>query len=411
MPWKKRKKKKWPGSPTGEKWMRRRLVVAVAAVAGGTFGAHLAQAQSSVELYGSVDGGLGYLHDVAAADGSPVSSQVRFTNGLLHGNRWGLRGSEDLGGGSKAIFLLENGFDLGTGQFNQGGREFGRQAFMGLTSTTMGSLLLGRQYDPNVDLILPLTADAMFGKSFGTPGDIDNYDDTVRVSNSIKYVSPKYGGFTYEAMYGFGGVAGSTGAGQTYGAGVVFERGPFAAAAAYYHANGGNTVVNGVRVWTSSSDSFFNSVINQGYASAESISISRVGMRYAKNALTVGVTYSNVQYAADASSAFARTENFNVVTAFTEYKLTRAGVAVLGYIFTKSSGDASATYNQVNIGYDYSLSKSTELYALAGWQKASGTTLNPNGKIVAANASIGSFDVNSGTDKQGLVAIGMRHRF
>jgi predicted porin len=158
--------------------MRRRLVVVVAAIAGSTFGARIAQAQSSVELYGSVDGGIGYLHNVAAPDGSPVSNQVRFTNGLLHGNRWGFRGSEDLGGGLKAIFLLENGFDLGTGNLNQGGREFGRQAFTGLTDKTLGSLLLGRQYDPNVDLILPLTADAVYGKSFGTPGDIDNYDDT-----------------------------------------------------------------------------------------------------------------------------------------------------------------------------------------------------------------------------------------
>jgi predicted porin len=391
--------------------MRHRLVVAFATVAGSTFGAHVAQAQSSVTLYGSVDGGIGYVHNVAAANGSNASSEFRFTNGLLHGNRWGLRGSEDLGSGLKAIFLLEDGFDLGAGTFNQGGREFGRQAFVGLTSATMGSITLGRQYDPNVDLILPLTADGVYGKSFGTPGDVDNYDDSVRVNNSIKYVSPSYSGLTFEAMYGFGGVAGSTGSAQTYGAGVAYERGPFAAAAAYYHANGGNTVVNGVRTWTSSSDSFFNTVINQGYASAKSISISRVGMRYTKDALTVGATYSNVQYAADASSVFARTENFNLVTAFTQYQVTRASLVALGYIFTKSSGDASATYHQVNIGYDYSLSKSTELYALAAWQKASGTTLNSSGKVVAANASIGSFDVNSGTDTQGLVAIGIRHRF
>lgn len=391
--------------------MRRRLVVVVAAIAGSTFGARIAQAQSSVELYGSIDGGIGYLHNVVAADGSTASNQVRFINGLLHGNRWGFRGSEDLGGGLKAIFLLEDGFDLGTGNFNQGGREFGRQAFMGLTSTKLGSLTLGRQYDPNVDLILPLTADAVYGKSFGTPGDVDNYDDTVRINNSIKYASPSYGGFTYELMYGFGGVAGSTGAGQMYGAGAAYAHEPFTVAAAYYHASGGNTVVNGVRTWTSSSDSFFNTAINQGYESAASVSISRVGVNYAKDALTVGMTYSNVQYAADASSVFTRTENFNVVTAYTQYKVTRSSVAALNYNFTKSSGDASATYNQVNVGYDYSLSKATELYALAGWQKANGSTLNTSGKVVAATASIGSFEVNSGTDTQGLVAIGIRHRF
>jgi predicted porin len=280
-----------------------------------------------------------------------------------------------------------------------------------LTDKTLGSLTLGRQYDPNVDLILPLTADAVYGKSFGTPGDLDNYDDTVRINNSIKYASPSYGGFTYELMYGFGGVAGSTGSGQMYGAGALYNHGPYTVAAAYYYASGGDTTVNGVRTWTSSSDSFFNSVINQGYASAKSISIARVGLNYAKDALTVGVTYSNVQYAADASSLFARTENFNLVTAYTQYKVTRSSVAALNYIFTKSSGDASATYNQVNLGYDYSLSKATELYLLAGWQKATGTTLSTSGKPVAATASIGSFFVNSGTDTQTLVAIGIRHRF
>jgi predicted porin len=391
--------------------MRHRLLATFATIAGGTFAAQVAHAQSSVTLYGSVDGGIGYVHNVAETNGGNDSAQFRFINGLLHGNRWGLRGTEDLGGGLKAIFLLENGFDLGMGTLNQGGREFGRQAFMGLTDTTLGSILLGRQYDPNVDLIQPLTADDTFGKSFGTPGDVDNYDDTVRVNNSIKYVSPSYGGLVYELMYAFGGVAGSTGAGQTYGAGVAYTHGPWAAAAAYYHADGGDTLVDGVRVWTSSSDSFFNTVINQGYASAKSVTISKVALRYAKEALTVGATYSNVQYAADASSLFSKTEYFNLVTVFTQYQVTRSGVAAVGYIFTKSSGDASATYNQVNVGYDYSLSKRTELYALAGWQKASGSTLNSKGNVVPANASVGSFEVNSGTDTQGLVAIGIRHRF
>jgi predicted porin len=371
----------------------------------------MAKAQNSVTLYGSVDGGIAYIHNVAATNGVNESTEFRFINGLLHGNRWGLRGSEDLGDGLKAIFLLENGFDLGMGTLNQGGREFGRQAFTGLTSPTMGSLTVGRQYDPNVDFTQPLTADDTYGKSFGTPGDVDNYDDTVRINNSIKYTSPDYGGFSYEAMYAFGGVAGSLGAGQTYGAAIEYALGHITAAAAYYHANGGNTLVDGVRVWTSSSDSFFNTVINQGYASAKSVSISKLAMRYIRGKFTVGVTYSNVQYAADAYSVFARTENFNLVTAFTQYQVTQASVAAVGYVFTKSSGDASATYNQVNIGYDYSLSKSTELYALGGWQKANGTTLNSSGKVVAADASIGSFEVNSGTDSQGLIAIGMRHRF
>jgi predicted porin len=374
-------------------------------------GAAFACAQSSATLYGSVDGGLAFVHNVANASGTNDSSQYRFASGTLHGNRWGLRGSEDLGGGAAAVFVLENGFDGGTGVYNQGGREFGRQAAVGLADKTFGSIWLGRQYDPNVDLVLPLTADPVFGKSFGTPGDVDNYDDTVRVNNSVKYVSPSFRGLTVEAIYGFGGTPGSTGQGQTYGAGVGYETGPFGLAAAYYYANGGSTAVNGVRVWNGSSDSIFNTVIDSGYASAKSVRIARLAARYAKDALTVGASYSNTQFASDALSTFTGNENFNSAAVFTIYKVTRATGIGLGYIYTKSTGAASATYNQVNLGYDYSLSSRTELYALAGWQKASGTTLNSAGKIITADASIGSFGSNSGTNTQGLVVLGIRHRF
>ncbi len=391
--------------------MRHHLALKFAALAGSTFGAAFVHAQSSVTLYGSVDGGLAYIHNVAGANGANVSSEYRFASGTLHGNRWGFRGSEDLGGGAAAVFVLENGFDIGTGVYNQGGREFGRQAAVGLADKTFGTILLGRQYDPNVDLVLPLTADPVFGKSFGTPGDVDNYDDTVRVNNSVKYVSPTYRGLTFEAIYGFGGTPGSTGQGQTYGAGVGYEKGPIGLAAAYYYANGGSTTVNGVRVWNGSSDSIFNSVIDSGYASAKSVRIARLAARYAKDELTVGASYSNTQFASDAMSAFTGNENFNSVAVFTIYKVTRATGLGLGYIYTKSTGAASATYNQFNLGYDYSLSKRTELYALGGWQKASGTTLNSAGKVIAADASIGSFAVNSGTNTQGLVVLGIRHRF
>src|SRR4029078_6532063 len=79
-----------------------------------------AQAQSSVTLYGVVDAGLGYVSN-ANQNGD---SRWGMINGNLSGDRWGWKGTEDLGGGLKAIFQLENGFDVGTGQLNQGGREF-----------------------------------------------------------------------------------------------------------------------------------------------------------------------------------------------------------------------------------------------------------------------------------------------
>ncbi len=140
--------------------------------------------------------------------------------GNIQGSRWGLKGTEDLGGGLKAIFQLENGFDPNNGRLGQGGRLFGRQAYVGLTHDAYGTVTLGRQYDPLVDMVQPLTADNFFGSTFATPGDIDNNDNSSRTSNAIKYVSPVFSGFQVEGMYALGGVAGSTGSARA-GSGVL----------------------------------------------------------------------------------------------------------------------------------------------------------------------------------------------
>ncbi|HTH77078.1 MAG TPA: porin, partial [Trinickia sp.] len=173
-----------------------------------------AHAQSSVTLYGVIDTSLTYVHHT---DGNKnLWALGNASGGDLSGTRWGLKGQEDLGGGLAAIFQLENGFDPSNGRLGQGNREFGRQAFVGLTSQTYGTLTLGRQYDPVVDLVQGITADNYFGSAFATPGDVDNYDNSSRTDNAIKYLSPTYAGFQFEAMYALGGVAGSTGSGQTW---------------------------------------------------------------------------------------------------------------------------------------------------------------------------------------------------
>ncbi|MFM0606093.1 porin [Paraburkholderia sediminicola] len=370
-----------------------------------------AQAQSSVTLYGIVDAGIAYVHNAQGANGQNQSSLVKFSSGNLSGSRWGLKGTEDLGGGLAAVFQLENGFNVGTGALGQGGREFGRKAVVGLSSSTWGTVTAGRQYDPIVDLVQGLTEDNYFGGVFATPGDLDNYDNSLRVSNSVKYVSPVFAGFQVEALYGVGGVAGATGNGQTYSFGAGYANGPLSLGAGYFYANGGNTTTANVRTWTSSSDSLFNTVINAGFASAKSIQIVRVGGQYVIGAATIGAAYSNTQYANDAFSAFHDTARFNNGSLFFNYQITSALRAGVGYNYTSLTGPSSAHYNQVNLGADYALSKRTELYALAGYQKASGNTLNASGKVVSAQASIGSYGVNSGTNSQEVAIVGIRHKF
>src|SRR5690606_19555888 len=116
----------------------------VAALIAGFAGA--ANAETSVTLYGVVDGGIGYERLKGSVNDVDVNGK---RTGMLSGgqsaNRWGLKGTEDLGSGLQAVFVLENGFDLGNGESTQGGRMFGRQATIGLRSDAWGQLDFGRQ--------------------------------------------------------------------------------------------------------------------------------------------------------------------------------------------------------------------------------------------------------------------------
>src|ERR1700733_12822529 len=100
-----------------------------------------AYAQSSVTLYGIIPSGIAYVSNESG------HSNVRVISGSQQGPRIGFRGSEDLGNGLSAIFELENGFNSQTGVLSQGGRLFGRQAYVGLSSAHWGSVMFGRQYD------------------------------------------------------------------------------------------------------------------------------------------------------------------------------------------------------------------------------------------------------------------------
>jgi predicted porin len=112
----------------------------LAAAALGSFSI-VAQAQSSVTLYGLLDAGITYANKVATSTGH--DSLVKYGDGVASGSRWGLRGTEDLGGGLKAIFVLESGFSTGDGTSGQGGALFGRQAFVGLAKDGIGSVTFG----------------------------------------------------------------------------------------------------------------------------------------------------------------------------------------------------------------------------------------------------------------------------
>jgi len=132
--------------------MFHRPSLAALCVTVSAFAPALASAQSSVTLYGLVDLGVRYQRNKDA-------SVTTLGDGAFTGSRWGVRGTEDLGGGLKAIFSLESGFDPSTGVLQQAnasptdgsaaapaGRGFGREAYVGVDSPLLGQVMLGRQY-------------------------------------------------------------------------------------------------------------------------------------------------------------------------------------------------------------------------------------------------------------------------
>ncbi|TAL97788.1 MAG: porin [Paraburkholderia sp.] len=370
----------------------------------GTAG--VAHAQSSVTLYGVLDDSIQYVSNVQG------HSLWNMAAGNLQGNRWGMKGSEDLGGGLKAIFQLENGFNPNNGKASQGNRMFGRQAYVGLSGNSWGTATVGRQYDPVVDLVQPLTADNYWGSTFTTAGDVDNNDNSSRTNNSIKYTSPVWGGFQFEGMYALGGVAGSTGSGQTWAGAATYATGPFAVAAGYIRMdNLSSAVPRGGWSTSATSDGTFDSIQNSAYQSAKSIGIASVALQYVAGPFTFGGRYSNAQYKPDAQSGFGTTEKYDVGAGFVNYQLTPAALLGFGYTYTHGKGDSNATYHQISLGGDYNLSKRTDVYLVGAYQHANGNQRNDAGSLQSSVASVADYGFSSSSDNQTIVSLGIRHKF
>ncbi|SAK65959.1 porin [Caballeronia arationis] len=172
---------------------------------GGAFGLASAavSAQSSVTLYGIVDTGIEYVSHANAA-GDHLFRMPAVTGELP--SRWGLRGVEDLGGGYSAVFTLESGFNVRDGTLGQGGRLFGRQAFVGVKSP-YGTVAFGRQY--TMTYLALMGADIIGPDIYGL-GSLDAYVPNARADNSVTYIGA-YKGVTLGAGYSFGRDAGGTG--------------------------------------------------------------------------------------------------------------------------------------------------------------------------------------------------------
>ncbi|WP_085316750.1 porin [Derxia lacustris] len=156
----------------------------------------LAAAQQ-VTLYGSIDTGIEHIRH-ARADGGPLTRVPSVTG--TQASRVGLRGEEDLGDGNRALFVVENGFNADTGSAGQGGRIWGRQAFVALSSARWGQLGIGRQYTM---INYPLITGDILGPNLYGLGSLDSYVPAARSDNTLAY-RHRVAGFGFGATYSTG---------------------------------------------------------------------------------------------------------------------------------------------------------------------------------------------------------------
>ncbi|SIO53334.1 porin [Paraburkholderia phenazinium] len=365
-------------------------------------------AQSSITLYGVIDEGINYTSN--AGD----KSAYQLESGYAQGSRWGLKGSEDLGSGLKAIFDLENGFDVNSGGLQEGGRIFGRQAFVGLTSANYGTLTFGRQYDSVVDYLAPTTANGNWGGYLlSHPYDNDNTDNSFRVNNTIKYASPSFAGLQFGGTYSFSNETGFAN-NRTYSLGGQYTNGGLLVGAAYLEANNPGLTADGS---IATDDANFIS---------ERLRIFGGGVNYTFGSATVGFAYTNTnvgQPSATDTSVYVgaitppnggtmtalKFQNFEVNG---KYQFTPAFFVGVQYVYTAATMDATSgnenpRYHTFGLMADYNLSKRTDFYFQAAYQKVAGDKTD----TVLDDAYIpGSAGVSSSSN-QVTVRAAIRHQF
>jgi general bacterial porin, GBP family len=373
----------------------------------GALAAPAAHAQSSVTLYGLIDAGIMYTNNVASGKSSGALWQA--TSGNINGSRFGVRGSEDLGGGLHAVFVLENGFNVQNGKLGQDGRMFGRQAYVGLASDQFGSLTLGRQYDSLVDFVAPLSATAgTFGDTgFAHPFDNDNLNHSLRMSNAVKYTSNTYSGLKFGALYAFSNQT-DFAVNRAYSFGASYNNGPLAIAAGYLQMNGtqGTTASSpgAVDLGESTANGKGGFVLG-----ADRLRSFGGGINYAFGPATAGFVFTRSEYTGTTSFGSQGGDmSFNNYEVNGKYQLNPAWSLGLAYTFTDAHVSDTTTFGsdpkwqQVNAQVVYRLSKRTDLYGEAMYQHATG-----HNYVAFINTAGGA----SSTANQVVGTVGMRARF
>ncbi|CAM2156951.1 Outer membrane protein (porin) [Paraburkholderia tropica] len=356
----------------------------------------IAHAQSSVTIYGIIDDGLTWSSNQGG------HSAVQLHSSISQGNRWGLRGNEDLGGGTSAIFRLENGFNVNTGAMSQGGRLFGRLAYVGLANEHYGTLTLGRQGEAIGDYIGTLSANGSLpgGILFPHPGDLDNNGIDFHLNNAVRYVTPTVAGFSGMATYSFGGVAGNMAQNSAKSFALQYINGSLQLVGAFTSIDHpAQAVPEGV--WTAS-----NTVSGNYGLAAGSYKVFGLGAAYTIGSFKLSADWTHTQFADLDPTLGAKIGGhvtFNIGEIVVSYMLTPTLQLGAAYSFTE--GNVSATgqaphYHEADASVDYYLSKSTDVYASATYMRAGGGAVADLAPVLSASSSINQVALRLGIRKR-----------
>jgi predicted porin len=322
-------------------------------------------AQSSVTLYGAVDGGLLFTSKTLnLATGQNAGRQFSMINAGLTASGFGLTGSEDLGGGLKATFKLESGVSIANGGFdNSNGNPFGRQAWVALGGN-FGEFKAGLQFSPFFEAIHE--SDPRNYSQFGSG--LVNYVDNVLVTglfnaNAVSYTSPTLGGFTGRVMFALGGEAGNFQAGRQYSTSLKYESGGFMINAAMYKGNSGGEVKTPIP----STEAFLGRTL---------------GVAYNFGSITAKASFVNYKV----SGSFNNTVYSGGLDWLVEPQLDVNG----GVWVTSDRNDTKNHSVMVALGAEYYLSKATTLYTQVGVVNNHGamnTGLSINGALYGASGT------------------------
>ena len=400
--------------------MKKTLIAfaALSAIAG------MAQAQSTVTLYGLLDANVGSAKTNSFSaptllnpNGSYSSQrQTLVSSGGLNGSRFGFRITEDLGGGLAAIGNLEGGVNLDTGASGQGGLLFGRQANVGLASATLGTVTIGRNKTPYYDLhastgLRESAFDATTNTNFGTAANynpasaaggaylLSNHNSAsaptaatwlgfnARLNNSIRYTSPSFSGFSVAGIYGFGEDKGiNQRASQTYGGTAQYTNGPIMAYLGYQ--SDGYARVAGV--------------------ARQSLENTLVGASYDFGVAKVGAQYNRAKFKNVTATGFLNGTGIagGSIDPQKEYGLSVSvpfGATVVEANYGQSKGNTLGKSTGAGIQALYSLSKRTTLYTGYSSTKAYDRLAQ-----LSVNSQAGS---GSTIERNSFFAAGVRHTF